>query len=503
MHELLQALESNTARRVQAAVAQLATRPELPPAVLALGAVAWHRWDPKASAELNNRHHYQECQAIHLGWRAPDDWDAADSIQESLAQLLQRHLPALPERAALLGAARLFNYAYPVDIYIGNGDAGGYSPDCRALWQDFAPWQAWFAAALPLSEALRREWITVAQIFWYHCRWQPDDEHDGTFSEPACAYLLAQAVVLNSAYPIQYYRLYAQRPCSDGGAVPTGGQELTLQSGLGTTYFYYAHFCQYHLQDFDLALAFYRQFLAAEPHCLPDNGFRLFSRDATQRSYPPSTQEALTEMGTLYVRQGQLEAARQAFEQAIAQRPDNFQAPYERLADLLMQQGDLAAALPYLSRKADVCTRARLCDYGWRTTGVPTYLHYDPAAQVRLVVDADQYDFSMSDPSTRVRVYYVGELYKQLADAYFYELYDYQQAAPYYKKYLAYLDDRPKNSPAWLLQRVDAAESQIRLVMDQGDYWQARTLSEKLLRIAPDNGTAPRYLAQIRQRLGY
>lgn len=29
--------------------------------------------------------------------------------------------------------------------------------------------QVWFAAALPLSEALRREWITAAQVFCYHC----------------------------------------------------------------------------------------------------------------------------------------------------------------------------------------------------------------------------------------------------------------------------------------------------------------------------------------------
>ena len=101
-------------------------------------------------------------------------------------QLLQRQLPAQWE--ALLQAARLFNYAYPVYVYIGNGDVGGYTPDCRALWQDFEPLREWFADALPWSEALRREWITVAQILWYHCRWQPDDWYDGTFSAPACEY---------------------------------------------------------------------------------------------------------------------------------------------------------------------------------------------------------------------------------------------------------------------------------------------------------------------------
>lgn len=413
---------------------------------------------------------------------------------------MQAQLPA--QWVALLQAARLFNYAYPVDVYIGNGDASGYEPDCQALWRDFEPFREWFAAALPWSEALRREWVTAAQVFWYHCRWQPDDAYAGTFSVPACGYLLAQAVTLESPYPLQYYRLYAQRPYSDGGAVPLGGRALALQSGMGLTYFYYAQFCQYHLKDFAQAWAFYRRFLGAEPYCLPDNHFCLFSQDATQRSYPPSTQEAYTEIGNMCFSQGQFAVARQAFEQAIAQRPDNFQAPYERLAALLMQQGELAAALPYLSRKAQVCTEARLCDYGWRTTGVPTYLYYDPSAQDRLVVDADQYGFSMSDASARVRVYYVGELYKQAADAYFYELHDCRQAAPYYKKYLAYLAGLRQDSLPWLAQKVDASESQIRLAMEQGDYWQARALCEKLLRLVPGNATAYRYLAHIRRQLG-
>ena len=496
MRELVKQLESLTSSQVLAAVPQLAAQPQ-PPAVLALCALAWHRWDHEVAAPTRR---YQEFQAITQGWRAVDDWAAAANIRAALAQLLQAQLPAQWE--ALRQAARLFNYAYPVDIYIGNGDASGYEPDCQALWQDFEPFRAWFAAALPLSEALRREWVTVAQVFWYHCRWHPDDAYAGSFSAPACGYLLAESVTLESPYSLQYYRLYEQRPCGDGGAVPSGGRALTLQSGLGLTYFYYAQFCQYHLLDFDQALAFYHRFLAAEPHCLPDNHFRLFNQDATQRSYPPSTQEAHSEIGSIYFRQGQFAAARQAFEQAIALRPSNFQAPYERLAALLMQQGELAAALPHLGRKAQLCAEARLCDYGWRTTGVPTYLHYDPDAPDSLVVDADQYGFSMSDPATRVRVHHVGELYRRVADAYLYELHDCRQAAPHYKKYLAYLDGLRKDNPAWLAQKVDASESQIRLAMEQGDYWQARALCEKLLLLVPDNATARRYLGHIRQRLG-
>jgi hypothetical protein len=167
--------------------------------VLALCALAWHRWDHEVAAPTRR---YQEFQAIELGWRAVDDWQAAEDIRAGLAQLLQAQLPAQWE--ALRQAARLFNYAYPVDIYIGNGDASGYEPDCQALWRDFEPFREWFAAALPWYEALRREWVTAAQVFWYHCRWQPDDAYVGTFSAPACGYLLAQAVTLESPYPLQY-----------------------------------------------------------------------------------------------------------------------------------------------------------------------------------------------------------------------------------------------------------------------------------------------------------
>ena len=129
---------------------------------------------------------------------------------------------------------------------------------------------------------------------------------------------------------------------------------------------------------------------------------------------------------------------------------------------------------------------------------MPTCVYYDPSAHNCLVADADQYGFFLSNASTRVRVHDVGELYKQVADAYCYELQDCYQAAPYYKKCLAYLDSRPKNNPAWLGQKVDASESQIRLAMELGDYCQARALCEKLPRLVPDNATARRYLGHIR-----
>ena len=353
-----------------------------------------------------------------------------------------------------------------------------------------------FAEALPLSESLRREWITLAQVYWSHFRWQADDWFCGTFSEPACGYLLAQAVVLHSPYPIQYYYFYQQLPMYDEAEPAGSGQELELQSGL--TYFYYAQYCQYHARDYALALTYYQRFLAAEPDCLPDNRFYLFDRDATTRSYPPSTQEALTEIGNCYLEQGQLPAARTAFEQAIDLRPGNFQAPYERMAILLRAQDEPAAALPWLARKAEVCAQTVVNHYGSRMVGMDICFYYDLTKTGPLSLS--HYPHGWLDLAARVRVLEVNELYKELADAYFYELADFSRAGSYYKKYLAYLNQQNPDDPLVQARKIEAFESQLRLAMEQGDYWQARTLGEKLLRLAPDNQVAQLYLARIRQR---
>jgi tetratricopeptide (TPR) repeat protein len=493
---LLEALEGATSRPVRQAVAELAAQ-VLPRPALALCAVAWQRWaggDPTARPG----HRFQQFQANRLGWRTADDWTAADDIQAELAAVLRAQLPTQWEK--LVAAAAIFNGIFPVEVYIGNGDTGGYTLDCQRLWQAFAPYREWFAEALPLSESLRREWITLAQVYWSHFRWQADDWFYGTFSEAACGYLLAQAVVLHSSYPIQYYYFYQQLPVY-GEAGPAGaGEALALQSGLGLTYFYYAQYCQYHRQDYATALAYYQRFLAAEPACLPDNHFYLFDRDATTRSYPPSTQVARTEMGNCYLRQGQLPAARAAFEQAIALRPDNFEAPYERVAHVLRAQGELAAALPWLARKAEVCTQTVVPHYGSRLVGIGSYFYYDPTNPGPQNLGTYPNAWDWYDPAARVRVLEVNELYKELADAYFYELGDFPAAGVYYKKYLAFLSQRNPDDPVVRARKLDASESQLRLAVEQGDYWQARSLGEKLLRLAPDSPVAQLYLARIRQR---
>lgn len=496
MKALLEALEGPESQQVRRAVAGLAAQ-ALPLPALALCAVAWQRWaggDPTAWPG----HRFYRFQANRLGWRTADDWTGADDIAAALGELLRAQLPAEWER--LLAAAAIFNGIFPTEVYIGNADTGGYALDCQRLWQDFAPYREWFAEALPLSEALRREWITLAQVYWSHFRWQADDSFCGTFSEPACGYLLAQAVALHAPYPIQYYYFYRQLPLY-GEAEPAGsGQELALQSGLGLTYFYYAQYCQYHSQDFALALTYYQRFLAAEPACLPDNLFFLFDRDASTRSYPPSTQEALTEMGNCYLQQGWLPAARAAFEQAIAQRPDNFQAPYERLAYSLQALNERAMALPWLARKAEVCAQTVVQHFGSRVVGMRYCYYYDPTIPGPQDLGSHAHAGHWYDAASRIRVLEVNELYKVLADTYFYELADYQPAGVYYKKYLTGLSQQNPNDSLVVARKIDASESQLRLAMEQGDFWQARSLAEKLLRLAPNNQVAPLYLARLRQR---
>jgi tetratricopeptide (TPR) repeat protein len=431
-------------------------------------------------------------------WRAADDWTAAPAVQAALAELLRARLPE--QHAALLAAAGIFEGIFPGEVYVGNGDVGGYTVDCAGQWATFAPFRAWFAAALPLAGALRREWVTLAQVYWGHFRWQADDWFHGTFSAEASEYLLGQAVELALASPIQYYYFYKELPRGyTEVSTADEGQELELQSGVGLTYFYYAQWCQYHGADAAQALDYYRRFLAAEPGCQPDNRFYLFDRDATTRSYPPSRQEALAEMGTIYWQQGQEAAARAAFEAAIAEAPDNVQAPYERLAALLRAQGQTAAALPWLARKAAVCAGFRTPSYGSRHGGLGLLLYYDPANSAPQDMRDYPHDGSWCDLVARVRVLEVNELYRELADSYFYELGDYAPAGHYYKRYLAGLKQlRPSSQQR--ARTIDASESQLRLALELGDYWQARSLGEKLLRLAPGNAMAQRELGRIRAR---
>ncbi|MGI4875763.1 MAG: hypothetical protein ACRYFX_31790 [Janthinobacterium lividum] len=498
MHTVLTALTSHAHQPVRAAVAQLALLP-LAPAHLALCAWVWHRWKPPVPTE----YYYDSniFQANRLGWRQMDDPSAGEEVRAALAELLQQQLPK--QWKVLLRAASLFNCAYPEDVYEGgNSQVGGYVAHCRQHWRDFERFKDWFEQALPLAETLVCEWITVAQVFWNHYRWQPDNWFYGTFSEPACAYLLAKAITLDCAYPIQYYYFYKEQPHYEGED-RVDGQELALQSGRGLTYFFYAQFCQYHRQELGEALTYYRRFLELEPDCLPDNRFHIYSRDATKRSYPPSTQEALTEIGNIGLLQQQPAAARQAFEQAVALRPESVQAPYERLAHLARQQGDLPATLRYLARKAQVCAQARVeRGHGYQSVGVGAYFCYDPTNPAPQPLDTAPSGYSYSDPAARVRVERIAEIYKQLADTFFYELYDYRQASIYYKKYLAYPRHYLRYTATGEAGQLEAAESQIRLAMEMGDYWQARSLCEKLLRTAPHNKVAYQYLGHVRKRLG-
>ena len=496
MNALFTALAGSHSPAAHAAARELAALPTLPPAALAVCAWAWHRWAADPTARPAAR--FGQLQVNRLAWRAAGDWTAAEATREALAALLQAQLPE--QHAELLAAAGIFEGIFPVEVYIGNGDTGGYTVDCAGQWAAFAPFREWFAAALPLAEALRGEWVTLAQVYWGHFRWQADDWFNGTFSAEAGGYLLGQAVTLAVPYPIQYYYFYRELPMGyTEVATADEGEEVELQSGLGLTYFYYAQWCEYHGAEPARALDYYRRFLAAEPGCQPDNRFYLFDRDATTRSYPPSRQEALTGMGNIYLQQRQPDAAQAAFEQAIAEAPANVQAPYERLAALLRAQGEMAAALPWLARKAEVCAQWQAPSYGPRHTGLELLLYYDPANPAPQNLRDYPHGGNWYDLVARVRVLEVNELYRELADTYCYELGDYPAAGRYYKLYLAGLA-RQRPGPQRLARTIDAAESRLRLALEQADYWQARSLGEKLLQLDADNQLARRELARIRQR---
>jgi tetratricopeptide (TPR) repeat protein len=470
-------LESPDPAQVRQALASLAGV-VVTEAMLALVAVVAQLWQPPRSDKpcLDERNF----QAHQLGWRPAVPQPA---LAYELAACLGQH-----HRAELGPAAAIFGLSCPVPVYVGNGDLGGYEADCQLLWQAFAPQATAFEAALELSPRLEAQWITVAQVLWAHFRWEP------VFSPAAAGYFLAKAVTLAPSLPVHYYQLFTDLPLAEARPPTDEGTPLALYSAVGVTCFYYAQFCQYHELDPAKALAFYQRFAKLEPDCLPDNRVYLHLNHlpgcVEGRWYPPCVQEAWAEMGRLHAQQNDWGQAQDCLEKAVALRPDNFRAPYEHLAQVYEQQGRLPKQLALLARKNELMLQAVLVDNGHMVTRpaalVQTqwYLQYVPEAPAA--------NERFPRPHLQITTT-VADVYEQLANAYYEQLADRQWASVYLKKFLQFAG---QVAP----ERVTAAiENQVRLAMDGGDYWQARSLCQKI----PHSPTARWYLRLIAERLGY
>jgi tetratricopeptide (TPR) repeat protein len=262
-----------------------------------------------------------------------------------------------------LEAARIFNIAYPETVGIGNADADQFDEDPISHWDLFAPEREFFAGLLGRLHAFDAEWSMTAQVLWQHWRWL------SRFREEPAAYFLEKAATLSLQEPAHYLRF--------GGPFKRDGKEVLLRHPSAINRYYWAEYLFYMKRDDDAALSHYLFFVEQEPELLPNNVFILDGYYHERLMYPASTQEALSQIARIYQKKKDFVKAEAFFLKAIALRPDNFQAPYERLAALLYQQGKTAEAITRLQEKITTIEGVRV--ERWQETHrMYLYIEFDP-----------------------------------------------------------------------------------------------------------------------------
>jgi len=259
------------------------------------------------------------------------------------------------ETDEILLAGKIFNVAYPRWVSVGNGDTKGYDENAPMLWEYFKPYQHYFESILGKYELFDYEWITTAQVMWEHYRWV-GDKYEDYFSEESSGYFLEKSVQLNPKQPIHYINLRDKREISsDYNKPPIQNDVFTqLQSYLGLIYLYYAQWQNFQKKNLNEAKKYYLKFLESEPNLIPDNTFRFYCECAYERMYPPSVQTALTELAEIYIQNNDMEEAEKYLWQAVSKQKNNFQAPYQILAELKYKQGDIKETIHLLEQKIDI-----------------------------------------------------------------------------------------------------------------------------------------------------
>jgi tetratricopeptide (TPR) repeat protein len=477
-------IESNLPQNVQLALALAEGIEEFTEGMLGILCVNFHKW--KEKNQYKSYYDYSLFQCNRLNWE-PKTKD--DVIAEQIKLVLAAHTSYPVDQ--LLESSQLFYLIYPIPVYVGNADCGGYTGNVQELFEKFLPFAAMYEEALEISEQFASEYITLAQILWAYFRWLPTNSFktNDCFSVKTADYFLGKAIKMQPEIPIHYIAIFKKHAYWDKSQY-IEAEEYTLQSKNGLTFFYYAQCCQYHTLDFEKALFYYQQFLKAEPELLPENNFKLYFDESSKRYYYPSVQEALTEIGKIYLEQNKPKEAEFYLRRAIDCRPEHHQTPYEWMAVLKERQGKITESLEYFALKVAYVEKSNLRYFGENEKHL-CYFNYKPVAEEkpnRAILNTE------IDYSEKLQTTLISSVLLHIADTYLFELTDYQNAGIYYKKALFHCNSE---------QKIQIIENQIRIAVDMEDYWQARNLAEKLMRLQKSNPTAKLYLQKIRSILGY
>lgn len=341
-------------------------------------------------------------QSVALNWwkyeqGTVDEETRLAIINFVLAQL--KHHFSEEEAVGLLQASEIFSCAYPETQGIGNADGVFFDESIAGAWHLYFPYKHHFEAFVGKHQIFDNEWITLAQVLWQHYRWTYD------FSAEATAYFLAKAVEFTPALPIQYINLHAYQ----AGKEKEADAHHVLQSNMGMTYYYYAEFLYYHEKDYAKALAYYAQFVALEPALLPHNLIELDANFASEFVYPPSTQMALAQIAHIYRLQNNREKAKEYIEKAIAIRENNFETPYELLAEMLEEEGNIQEAIFLYEKKINAMQSSIIRQYYGRSS-VQYYLVYAPEKETT--------QYAYFGTYYRAKVVFLHDFYLKIAELY-------------------------------------------------------------------------------------
>ncbi|MCU0439269.1 MAG: hypothetical protein MUC49_15335 [Raineya sp.] len=382
------------------------------------------------------------------------------------------------ETDKLLLAGKIFNIAYPRWVSVGNGDTKGYDENVPMLWEHFKPYQHYFKKILEKHELFDYEWITTAQVMWEHYRWV-GDKYEDYFSQEASGYFLEKSVQLNPKHPIHYINLRDKREIHlEYDKPPVQNNVFThLQSNLGLTYLYYAQWQNFQKQNSDEAKKYYLKFMEGEPNLLLDNIFRFYCECAYERMYPPSVQTALTELAEICIHNNDIREAEKYLWQAVSKQKNNFQTPYQLLAELKYKQGDIREAIHLLEQKIET----------WVTQSKKVYFEVFYAPQNH------QYYYLEGNSYTRVRVEFLHEHLNKMAHL-CWDIEEYKAAQKIYKQLRQLVNNQEY---VWMVKRVanidlkdlkiEILEKQMELAFILKDYWQALSIFEQIEQIKIPN----------------
>ncbi len=469
---LITQLEHQKESVVLTALTQLGDIVPTPEFLIILGLVyqRWHGYS--GGGEIEHTH------TIPLQVEKP-----SEQIQNTIRQYLEKTLPmnGLPAGTNdLLKLCWLFARGLYLSV-LTHGEMRYPEINPNTL-EIYATYQATFEAALELSGIYTQEFILFAQILWSY--------HRSVAAEP----FLKKALELLPDQPLHYHH----RWCDWNNRNYT----VDFKAHNSFTWYYWAEYQRYVNNNLTVALHAYQQFLEFEPSSNPAPHMTIQENYINTCNYAPSNTQAWLEIGKIYQQQQQLEAAENAYRKSIDLAKNSQSTPYLLLIQLLEQQHQettteyqkLWLICQQHRNEAPVPLEVLLETQNWLREQLYVLCQKDLKSALRLCKDALSFAQKIALELNRIHKFDWRERIQP----------DQVHLLPRREKQLfpwAKMLEKREQQNQWILE-LRLLHARIALEGHK-DYWQARSLYEKILLEHPEHPEAFRQLEQIRLHLGY